>query len=106
MDRLRRYLPPSPIHGADVGTMGLVTQHESANGRCLLCGRKSENVTTAELGNWIVQDGGILVCSGCSSDSDKAAAGPEALQTGTSREVAGQHRPASEMNPGHTSPGR
>ena len=95
MDRLRRYLPPSPIHGADVGTMGLVTQHESANGRCLLCGRKSENVTTAELGNWIVQDGGILVCSGCSSDSDKAAAGPEAF----SRPERVEKLPASTVQP-------
>ena len=59
--------------------MVLVTQHETANGGCSLCGRKSENVTTAELGNWIVQKGGILICSGCSSDSDKAAAGPKAV---------------------------
>jgi hypothetical protein len=59
--------------------MGIVTQPEPANGRCSLCGRNSENVTTAELGNWIVQDGGILVCSRCSSDSDKAA-GPEAFR--------------------------
>jgi hypothetical protein len=57
--------------------MVLVTQHEPAIGRCSLCGRKSEDVTTRELGNWIVHQGGILVCSGCSSDADKAAAGPE-----------------------------
>jgi hypothetical protein len=59
--------------------MVLVTQHEPETGRCSLCGRKSENVTTAELGNWIVRGGGILICSGCSSDSDKAAAGPAAM---------------------------
>jgi|HubBroStandDraft_2_1064218.scaffolds.fasta_scaffold299425_2 hypothetical protein len=58
--------------------MVLVTQHEPAIGRCSLCGRKSDNVTTAELGNWIVREGGVLICSGCSSDSEKAAAGPEA----------------------------
>jgi hypothetical protein len=72
-----RYFPPSPIHGADMGTIGLVSEQEPTKGRCSLCGRKSEDVTTRELGNWIVHQGGILVCSGCSSDADKAAAGPE-----------------------------
>jgi hypothetical protein len=56
-----------------------VTEHEPTTGRCSLCGRKSENVTTAELGNWIVRAGGILICAGCSIDSDKPAAGPEAM---------------------------
>jgi hypothetical protein len=42
-------------------------------------GRKSEDVATGELGDWIVQDGGIVVCSGCSSDSHKTAADPEAF---------------------------
>ena len=69
--------PPSPILGADAGTIDPVTQHEPANGRCSLCGRTSENVTTADLGNWIVRDGGVLICSECSSDSEKIAAGPE-----------------------------
>jgi len=59
--------------------MGLVTQHESTNGRCSLCGRQSKSVTTEELGNWVVQDGGTLVCSVCAKDSDKAVAGPEAF---------------------------
>ena len=72
-----RYFPPSPIHGADMGTIGLVSEQEPTKGRCSLCGRRSEDVTTRELGNWIVHEGGILVCSGCSSDADKAAAGPE-----------------------------
>lgn len=30
-------------------------------------------MTTAELGNWIVQNGGILVCARCASDAHKAA---------------------------------
>jgi hypothetical protein len=75
--------------------MGLVTQHEPANGRCSLCGRKSENVTTAELGDWIVQDGGILVCSGCSSVSDLAAAAPETF----SRPERVEKLPASTVQP-------
>jgi hypothetical protein len=66
-----------PLAGADVGTMDTVTQHEPANGRCSLCGRKSETVTTEELGNWIVQDGGMLLCSGCSRDCDRAVPGQE-----------------------------
>ena len=78
-----------------MATMGLVTQDESANGRCSLCGRKSEDVTTAELGNWIVQDGGILVCSGCSSDAEKAAAGPETF----SRPERVEKLPASTAQP-------
>ena len=78
-----------------MGTMGLVTQHESANGRCSLCGCKSEDVTTAELGNWIVQDDGVLVCSGCSSDADKAAAAPEAF----SRPERVEKLPASTAQP-------
>jgi hypothetical protein len=78
-----------------VGTMGLVTQHESANGRCSLCGRKSESVSTAELGNWIVQDGGILVCSGCSSDSDNATGVRETF----SRPERVERLPASTAQP-------
>ena len=60
-----------------MGTIGVVSEQDPTNGRCSRCGRKSEDVTTPELGNWIVHEGGILVCSGCSSDADKAAAGPE-----------------------------
>ena len=55
----------------DVGTMDLVTQHESANGRCSLCGRECENVTSDEFGGWMVHNGAILLCSGCSSDPEK-----------------------------------
>lgn len=53
--------------------MVLVTRDESTNAQCSLCSRKSEDVTTAELGDWIVRDGGILVCSECASDADRAA---------------------------------
>ena len=54
--------------------MGVMTRLESASGQCSLCRRKSEDVTTAELGDWIVQHGGTVVCSGCSSDIDRVGA--------------------------------
>ena len=78
-----------------MATIGPVTQHEVANGRCSLCGCKSEDATIAELGDWIVQKGGILVCSGCSSDAEKAAAGPETF----SRRGRIEKLPASTAQP-------
>jgi hypothetical protein len=70
-----------PFADLVMGTMDSVAEHHSANGRCSLCGRRSEDVTTAELGNWIVQDGGVVICSECSSDAEKAAAGPATFRT-------------------------
>lgn len=54
--------------------MGVMTRLKAANGQCSLCGRKSEDVTTTELGDWIVQHDGTVVCSRCSRDFDKAGA--------------------------------
>jgi ribosome-binding protein aMBF1 (putative translation factor) len=79
--------------------MGVVTQHEPTNGRCSLCGRKSENVTTAELGDWIVQDGGILICSGCSSDAEKGAAEPQVSRR-PERPERPEKMPTSTARPG------
>jgi len=63
-----------------VGTIGVVGQHESAEGGCSLCGRTSQTAATAELGAWIVQDHGILVCSRCSGNA-LIAHGPPGFST-------------------------
>jgi hypothetical protein len=43
------------------------------NGSCSHCGRESNDCTTAELGEWIVERGGRLTCSECAKQVDQDA---------------------------------
>ena len=83
----------SATQGSDVGTIGVVGRHEAAEGRCSLCGRTSEAATDDELGAWIVQDHGVLVCSICSGN-ELAIHGPPGF--GASERV--EKVPASAMD--------
>jgi DNA-directed RNA polymerase subunit RPC12/RpoP len=47
------------------------------NGRCSRCGRQSDGATTEELGGWVVETGGVLICSECSKRVDQAAESPK-----------------------------
>jgi hypothetical protein len=43
------------------------------NGTCSRCGRQSTDCTTSELGEWIVETGGVLTCSECAKQVDQDA---------------------------------
>ncbi len=43
------------------------------NGSCSRCGRQSDDVATAELGEWIVENGEGLTCSECAKQVDQDA---------------------------------
>lgn len=48
---------PVPWNGVDTGD----------NGHCTECGRDCHEVTQKELGDWIVDIRGVLICSACSA---------------------------------------